>query len=252
MSEKLVLIRHGESLWNKENKFTGWVDVDLSPNGVEEAKRAAGVLKEFHYNFDLCYTSVLKRSIRTAWVILSELDRMWIPTVPEWRLNERHYGSLQGLNKVELAQKYGAEQIFQWRRSFDVLPPSLPLDHVDHPTKDPRYSSIDPRLLPSSEALKQTLERVLPFWQNTLFPMVKAGKRLLVVAHGNSLRALIMHLEHLSIEEVSELNIPTASPLVYEWNSDFDRPNRYYLENSEDIKERANAVASQAVSNRNE
>lgn len=243
---KLVLVRHGESLWNKANKFTGWVDVDLSENGVEEAKKAAQLLKENNYEFDIAYTSVLKRAIRTLWILLENLDMAWLPVTKSWRLNERHYGALQGLNKKETAEKYGDEQVHIWRRSFDV-PPS-PLDESDplHPKQDPRYKNITDVDLPSTEALKQCQQRVLPLWNNEIAPLIKEGKKILIVAHGNSLRSLIKHLDNISDDKISQVNVPTGIPLVYELNEDLKPIKSYYLGDEEEAQKKAEAVKNQS------
>jgi 2,3-bisphosphoglycerate-dependent phosphoglycerate mutase len=240
---KLVLLRHGESSWNKENRFTGWTDVDLSDKGREEAMEAGQVLKREGFLFDLAYTSVLKRAIRTLWLALDELDLMWIPVENSWRLNERHYGALQGLNKAETAEKYGEEQVHIWRRSYDVLPPLLEEGDERHPALDPRYSGIPS--LPRGEALKQTVERMLPYWRETIAPQVRAGKKVLIAAHGNSLRALVQHLDKLSEAEIMELNIPTGMPLVYELDEGLKPLRRYYLGDPEKVKAATDAVAKQ-------
>lgn len=227
---KLVLVRHGESEWNKANLFTGWVDVDLSEQGVEEAKRAGRRLKAAGLSFDIAYTSVLKRAIKTLHYALEELDQLWIEEHKSWRLNERHYGGLSGLDKKETAEKYGAEQVHIWRRSYDELPPLLDRDSPYHPANDPRYKDLDPRSLPSGENLKVTLERVIPFWQDRIAPQLRDGRTVLVAAHGNSLRALVKYLESISDEEIMNLNIPTGVPLVYELSDDLAVENKYYLE----------------------
>ena len=213
---KLVLLRHGQSTWNLENRFTGWTDVDLTEQGREEARSAGRILREQGYTFDIAYTSVLRRAIKTLWIVLEEMELEWIPVVRAWQLNERHYGALQGLNKAETAKEYGEEQVKLWRRSYDVPPPALNLDDERHPRFDRRYAGLKPEELPATESLKITLDRVLPFWHNVLAPDIKAGKRLLVVAHGNSLRSIVMHLDKLSEAEVLELNIPNGVPIVYE------------------------------------
>ena len=242
---KLVLVRHGESLWNKENRFTGWRDVDLSDKGLKEAEEAGKLLRKEQYLFDIAYTSVLKRAIRTLWIILSELDQMWVPVIRNWRLNERHYGALTGLNKSETAKQYGEDQVFTWRRSYDIPPPPLDNDDKKHPRFDPKYKDIPPKELPASEALKQTKERVLPLWNNEIAPLIKSGKKVLVVAHGNSLRALIKHLDNISDDEISELNIPTGIPLVYELNQNLMPITHYYLGDADVAKKAAEAVAKQ-------
>lgn len=240
---KIVLLRHGESSWNKENRFTGWTDVDLSEKGMQEAKEAGRTLKREGFDFDIAFTSVLKRAIRTLWISLDELDRMWIPVEKSWRLNERHYGALQGLNKAETSAKYGEQQVHIWRRSYDVLPPLLEESDERYPGKDPRYASVRPA--PRGEALKQTVERMLPYWQGTIAPAVKAGKRVLIAAHGNSLRALVKHLDSMNEAEIMELNIPTGVPLVYELDENLQPIRHYYLGDQEKIKAAAEAVAKQ-------
>ena len=246
MSIKLVLLRHGESEWNLANRFTGWTDVDLSKKGLAEAKRAGEILREGGYTFDVAYTSVLKRAIRTLWIALDELDLMWIPVYRSWRLNERHYGALQGLNKKETAEEYGQEQVHQWRRSYAVRPPALDRDDKRHPRFDPRYAQLKPEELPASECLKDTLERVLPYWHGTIVPDLKAGKRILIAAHGNSLRALVKYLDDVSEEEITGLNIPTGFPLVYELDDDLQAVKHYYLGDAEEIERATNSVAKQA------
>jgi len=242
---KLVLIRHGESEWNKENRFTGWKDVDLSEKGREEARAAGRLLKAEGFTFDESYTSVLKRAIRTLWIILDEMDLMWIPETKSWLLNERHYGALQGLNKTEMAAQYGEEQVLKWRRSFDIPPD--PMEETDERWhgKDPRYCTIEPGKFPKVECLKDTVARVVPYFETEIAPKVKAGKRLIVAAHGNSLRALVKHLDHISDEEITGLNIPTGIPLVYELDQNLNRLNSYYLGDQEAIKAAQEAVANQ-------
>jgi 2,3-bisphosphoglycerate-dependent phosphoglycerate mutase len=230
---KLVLVRHGESLWNLENRFTGWTDVDLTENGVAEAKRGAKALLDAGHGFDLCYTSVLKRAIRTLWIILDEMDLMWLPVERSWRLNERHYGALQGLNKAETAQKHSDEQVFIWRRSFDVPPPSLTPDDPRFPGGDLRYAGLEPGQVPLTECLRDTVARVMPYWHETVAPQIKAGKRVLISAHGNSLRALVKYLDDISDQDIPQLNIPTGVPLVYELDDDLKPIRSYYL-NGED------------------
>ncbi|HHE51624.1 MAG TPA: 2,3-diphosphoglycerate-dependent phosphoglycerate mutase [Candidatus Acetothermia bacterium] len=246
MSIKLMLLRHGESEWNLANRFTGWTDVDLSKKGLDEAKRAGEILREGGYAFDVAYTSVLKRAIRTLWIALDELDLMWIPVYRSWRLNERHYGALQGLNKKETAEEYGQEQVHQWRRSYAVRPPALDRDDERHPRFDPRYAQLKPEDLPASECLKDTLERVLPYWHETIVPDLKAGKRVLIAAHGNSLRALVKYLDDVSEEEITRLNIPTGFPLVYELDDNLQAIKHYYLGDAEEIEKATNSVAKQA------
>ncbi len=242
---KLVLIRHGESQWNKENRFTGWKDVDLSEKGREEAKAAGELLKAEGYVFDEAYTSVLKRAIRTLWIILDEMDLMWIPETKSWLLNERHYGALQGLNKAETAAQYGEEQVLIWRRSYDVLPTLL--DETDERWlgKDPRYSSIKPEMFPRAESLKETVERVVPYYQTEIAPKIQAGKRILIAAHGNSLRALVKYLDTISDEDILSRNIPTGIPLVYEMDENLKPTKSYYLGDEEAIRAAQEAVAKQ-------
>lgn len=242
---KLVLLRHGQSTWNLENRFTGWTDVDLTEQGREEARAAGRILREQGYTFDIAYTSVLRRAIKTLWIVLEEMELEWIPVVRAWQLNERHYGALQGLNKAEMAVKFGEEQVKLWRRSYDVPPPALSLDDERHPRFDRRYADLTPDQLPATESLKITLERVLPYWHNTLTPMIKSGKRVLIVAHGNSLRALVKHLDNISDQEIPELNIPTGIPLVYELDGDLRPVHREYLGDEEAVRKAAEAVAAQ-------
>ncbi len=227
---RLVLLRHGQSLWNLENRFTGWMDVDLSPKGIEEARRAGRRLKQKGFVFDQAYTSVLKRAIRTLWLVLDEMDLMWLPVHRSWRLNERHYGALQGLNKAETALRHGADQVKLWRRSFDIPPPLLDQDDARHPRRDPRYAGLDPQALPAGESLKQTLERVLPLWHEAIEPDIRAGQRLIIAAHGNSLRAIVKHLENISDQDIPGLEIPTGRPLVYELDQDLAVENKHYLD----------------------
>jgi 2,3-bisphosphoglycerate-dependent phosphoglycerate mutase len=243
--KKLVLIRHGESTWNKENRFTGWTDVDLSEKGLQEAHDGGRLLKEGGYVFDVAYTSVLKRAIRTLWVVLDELDQMWIPVHNTWRLNERHYGALQGLNKAETAAKHGMEQTNLWRRSYDVPPPALTPDDPRHPSRDPRYASLAPEELPLTECLKDTVNRFLPAWHQTIAPAVRSGQRVLIAAHGNSLRALVKFLDKIPDADIVGLNIPTGIPLVYELTDDLAPIRSYYLGDPEAVKKAAEAVAAQ-------
>jgi 2,3-bisphosphoglycerate-dependent phosphoglycerate mutase len=224
---KLVLIRHGESVWNKANLFTGWTDVDLSENGVAEARDAGQRLQAAGFDFDLCFTSVLKRAIRTLHIALAEMDRLWLPVEKSWRLNERHYGALQGLNKAQTAEKYGAEQVHVWRRSYATPPPALAEDDERHPRSDPRYRDLDPATLPLTECLRDTVERVLPYWHEHVAPRIKDGKRVVIAAHGNSLRGLIKYLDGVSDDAIPKLEIPTGRPLVYELDDDL-RPERHH------------------------
>lgn len=242
---KLVLIRHGESEWNKENRFTGWKDVDLSEKGREEAKAAAKLLKDEGFVFDEAYTSVLKRAIRTLWIILDEMDLMWIPETKSWLLNERHYGGLQGLNKAETAAQYGEEQVLVWRRSYDILPTLLEESDERWLGSDPRYSGIKPEMFPRAEALKQTVERVVPYYQSEIAPKIASGKRLLIAAHGNSLRALVKYLDTISDEDIINRNIPTGIPLVYELDENLKPKKSYFLGDQDAIKAAQEAVANQ-------
>jgi 2,3-bisphosphoglycerate-dependent phosphoglycerate mutase len=243
--KKLVLMRHGESTWNLENRFTGWKDVDLTEKGVDEARRAGRLLREEGVDFDFAYTSLLTRAIRTLWLAQEEMDRRWIPVVKHWRLNERHYGALQGLNKAETATKFGDEQVLVWRRSYDIPPPALTRDDEHNPALDPRYSSLLAEELPLTECLKDTVERVVPYWQMEIAPRVRAGSRVIVAAHGNSLRALIKHLDHVTDEAIVGLNIPTAVPLVYELTDDLKPIRNYYLGDQGEIAKAQAAVANQ-------
>lgn len=243
---KLVLLRHGESLWNQENRFTGWVDIDLSEKGYQEAKEAGQTLLDLGLKFDWTYTSVLTRAIRTHWIALDTMQQLWLPVSRDWRLNERHYGALQGLNKNETAQKHGEEQVKIWRRSFDTPPPALLPEDPQHPTHDPRYNQVNPQLLPSGESLKMTIERLIPFWSQELEPRLKMNQTLLIVAHGNSLRAIIQMLEHLKPEALLELNVPTAIPLMYELeSSELKIIQKKYLGNPQVIAQRLAQVANQ-------
>jgi len=242
---KLVLLRHGESDWNKENRFTGWTDVDLSDKGRQEAHEAGVVLKAGGYTFDVAYTSVLKRAIRTLWMTLDELDLMWIPVHRSWRLNERHYGALQGLNKSETAAKFGEDQVKIWRRSYDIPPPALTPDDERYPGPDPRYKDLTAQELPLTECLKDTVHRFLPYWHETIAPAVREGRRVLIAAHGNSLRALVKYLDDVSEEAIVGLNIPTGMPLVYELGDDLKPLRSYYLGDPEKVKAAMEAVAAQ-------
>ena len=239
---KLVLLRHGESAWNKENRFTGWTDVDLSPVGIEEARNAGRLLKSSGHEFDIAYTSVLKRAIRTLWIALDELDRLWLPVEKSWRLNERHYGDLQGLNKAEMAAKFGEEKVLVWRRSYDTPPPELSPGDPRYESKDPRYAGID---VPRTECLKDTVARVLPYWNSTIAPAIRSKKRVLIAAHGNSLRALVKHLDNMGDKDIVSLNIPTGVPLVYELDSSLKPVKHYYLGDQDEIAKRIAAVSAQ-------
>ena len=242
---KLVLLRHGESLWNRENRFTGWTDVDLTDHGREEARRAGRLLKESGYIFDVAYTSVLKRAVKTLWLALEEMDLMWIPIHNSWRLNERHYGALQGLNKAETAQKFGEEQVLAWRRSYDTPPPALATDDPRHPGGDPRYATLSSAELPRTECLKDTVARFLPYWHETIAPAVRSGRRVIIAAHGNSIRALVKYLDDVSDADIVGLNIPTAIPLVYELDDTLRPLRHYYLGDPSMIEAAVQAVASQ-------
>jgi 2,3-bisphosphoglycerate-dependent phosphoglycerate mutase len=241
----VVLLRHGESAWNKENRFTGWTDVDLTDKGVAEAKKAGELMREAGYVFDLAHTSVLRRAIRTLWLALEQLDLMWIPVTHSWRLNERHYGALQGLNKAETAAKFGDEQVLAWRRSYDVPPPALAQDDARYPGSDPRYRGLAPNQIPYTECLKDTVARVLPYWNQSIAPEIRAGKRVLVTAHGNSLRALVKYLDKVSDQDIVGLNIPTGVPLVYELDDVLKPIRHYYLGDQAEVEQAMQAVASQ-------
>jgi 2,3-bisphosphoglycerate-dependent phosphoglycerate mutase len=242
---KLVLLRHGESLWNKENRFSGWTDTDLSEKGIAEAKKAGQVLKGQGYTFDVAFTSVLKRAIRTLWLVMDEMDLMWIPVYKSWRLNERYYGALQGFNKSDTAAKYGEEQVMIWRRSYDVRPPSVEKTDERYPGHDPKYRDLNEKDLPLTESLKDTSNRTLPYWHETIVPSIKAGNRVIISAHGNSLRALVKYLDNISDEDILTLNIPTGIPLVYELDDDMRRLKSSYLGDPEEVKRAMGAVASQ-------
>jgi 2,3-bisphosphoglycerate-dependent phosphoglycerate mutase len=242
---KVVLLRHGESTWNKENRFTGWTDVDLSEKGIEEAENAGKRLRNDGYTFDIAYTSVLKRAIRTLWITLDALDLMWIPVEKSWRLNERHYGALQGLNKSETAQKFGDDQVKIWRRSYDIQPPALELTDNRFPGFEARYKNLSKAELPLTECLKDTVNRFLPYWKETIAPDVKSGKKVIIAAHGNSLRALVKYLDNISDNDIVGLNIPTGIPLVYELDDQLKAIKNYYLADQEEIEKAAQAVANQ-------
>jgi 2,3-bisphosphoglycerate-dependent phosphoglycerate mutase len=242
---KLILLRHGESTWNQENRFTGWTDVDLAEKGVTEAHEAGRLLRQEGFVFDVAFTSVLKRAIRTCWIALDELDLLWIPVTKNWRLNERHYGALQGLNKAETAAKHGDAQTKIWRRSYDTPPPSLALDDPRHPAHDPRYAALSSSEQPATESLKDTVARFVPYWQGTIAPAVQAGQRVLITAHGNSLRALVKYLDGISDQDIIELNIPTGIPLVYELDASLRPIRHYYLGDADAAKKAAEAVARQ-------
>lgn len=242
---KIVLIRHGESIWNKENRFTGWTDVPLSEKGVAEATAAGSLLKKEGFSFDKAYTSVLKRAIKTLWCVLEETDQMWVPVERSWRLNERHYGALQGLNKAETAAQYGEQQVKIWRRSYDVRPPALEASDGRWPGRDPRYASLEPEQLPLTECLADTVARVVPYWERVIAPDIRAGRKLIIAAHGNSLRALVKYLDNVSEEAIVELNIPTGIPLVYELDGELKPAKSYYLGDEAAIAEAQAAVAAQ-------
>jgi 2,3-bisphosphoglycerate-dependent phosphoglycerate mutase len=244
---RLVLLRHGESHWNRENRFTGWTDVDLSDQGRLEAKRAGQLMADEKFEFDTAHTSVLKRAIHTLWIALDELDLPWIPVQRSWRLNERHYGALQGLNKAETAAKHGEAQVKIWRRSYDIAPPPLELSDPRHPSRDRRYAGLAPSALPRTESLKDTVERFLPYWHEAIAPQIAAGQKVLIVAHGNSLRALVKYLDHLSDDEIVELNIPTGVPLVYLLNDELKPLQKFYLGDPDAVRQAQAAVASQGT-----
>ncbi len=243
--KRLVLLRHGESTWNKENRFTGWTDVGLSEKGVKEAVEAGRILRREAYMFDVAFTSVLKRAIKTLWLALEEMDLLWIPIHNSWRMNERHYGALQGLNKLEMVERYGAEQVHLWRRGYDIRPPALSPDDERSPRRDPRYAPLKEEEIPLTESLKDTVERVLPVWHETIAPVVRAGKRVIIASHGNSLRALVKYLDRIPDEEIAGLNIPTGIPLVYELNEDLTPVRSYYLGDPEAVAKATRAVAEQ-------
>jgi 2,3-bisphosphoglycerate-dependent phosphoglycerate mutase len=242
---KVVLLRHGESIWNKENLFTGWTDVGLSEKGIQEATEGGRLLKKEGFTFDVAFTSVLKRAIKTLWLALEQMDQMWIPVYNTWRLNERHYGALQGMNKAQTTEKYGEAQVKIWRRSYDVPPPSLTADDDRFPGKDPRYADLKSSELPLTECLKDTIARALPYWHETIAPVVKSGKRVIIAAHGNSLRGLVKYLDNVSEQEIVGLNIPTGIPLVYELDEDLKPLKHYYLGDPEAVARAAQAVADQ-------
>lgn len=242
---KLVLLRHGESQWNKENRFTGWTDIDLTEKGIEEAKDAGKLLKAEGFTFDVAYTSVLKRAIHTLWNVVDEMDLAWIPVFRSWRLNEKSYGALQGLNKAETAQEYGEEQVLKWRRSYDVRPLALNINDNRHPVNENKYNKIDKELLPATECLKDTVKRFSPYWNRTIKPVIRKKQKVLIVAHGNSLRALVKYLDNLSDDEILKVNIPTGIPLVYDLNENFEVKAKYYLGNEDEINRAMNLVSNQ-------
>ena len=243
----LVLLRHGESGWNKENRFTGWTDIGLTEKGVNEAKEAGREMSEAGYHFDVAFTSVLKRAIKTLWLALEEMDMMWIPVRRSWRLNERHYGDLQGANKLEMVERFGSEQVHVWRRSYDTPPPPLDREDKRNPRNDPRYRSLAPAEVPLTESLKLTVDRVMPYWHDTIAPELSSGRRVLIVSHGNSLRALVKYLDNISDESIVGYNIPTGIPLVYELNDDLTPIRHFYLGDPEAVERAAKAVADQTV-----
>jgi len=243
--KKLVLVRHGESIWNMENRFTGWTDVPLSQKGTEEATQAGLILKKEGYFFDVAYTSVLKRAIKTLWIILEEMDLMWVPIYNSWRINERHYGALQGLNKAEMAEQHGMEQVLLWRRSYDTRPPALTPDDPRYNGKDPMYAGLKSDEIPLTECLKDTVERFIPFWQNTIAPAISEGRHVIICAHGNSLRALVKYLDNIPDNEITALNIPTGIPLVYELTDDLVPIRSYYLGDQEAVKSATQSVEDQ-------
>jgi 2,3-bisphosphoglycerate-dependent phosphoglycerate mutase len=242
---KLALLRHGESIWNKENRFTGWTDVDLSEKGIQEAKQAGKVLKKEGYSFDVAFTSVLKRAIRTLWIVQDEMNLMWIPVNISWRLNERCYGALQGLNKAEMAAKYGEEQVLRWRRSYDIRPPALEKTDERFPGNDPRYKGLDNKDIPLTECLKDTVERFLPYWHEVIVPLIRSGKRVILSAHGNSIRALVKYVDDISDVDIVGLNIPTGIPLIYELDESLKPIKNYYLGHPDEIKRATETIARQ-------
>ncbi|HLG24802.1 MAG TPA: 2,3-diphosphoglycerate-dependent phosphoglycerate mutase [Candidatus Nanoarchaeia archaeon] len=242
---KLVLLRHGESVWNKENRFTGWTEVDLSELGVEEAKKAGQVLKKEGFDFDIVFTSMHNRQIKTTWIVLEEMNLMWIPVIKSWRLNERHYGALQGLNKSEMAAKFGEGQVKIWRRSYDIKPPLLKKNDSRYPGKDPRYKELDERDIPLAECLKDTVERFVPYWKKEIVPVLKSGKKVLISAHGNSLRALVKYLDNVPDKEIVELNIPTGIPLVYELDKNLKPIKHYFLGDPKEIAAKIDKIKAQ-------
>jgi len=247
---EMILLRHGESVWNKENRFTGWTDVDLSSKGIEEVKKAAELLKNDDITFDVAFTSVLKRGIRTLWIVLDEMDLMWIPVYRSWRLNERHYGALQGLNKTEVAAKYGEEQVLKWRRSYDVRPPALEKTDPRYPGNDPKYRDLDQKDIPLTESLKDTVMRFMPYWHEVISPILKTGKIILIAAHGNSLRALVKHLDGISDKEIPQLNIPTGIPLLYNLDKNLKPLRSRYLGDPEEVRKAIEKVKDQVKSDR--
>ncbi len=244
--KQLVLLRHGESVWNKANRFTGWTDVDLSEKGVEEAREAGRTLKEKGFTFDMAFTSYQRRAIKTLWLALEEMDQMWIPVHNSWRLNEKHYGILQGLNKAEMAEKYGEQQVLKWRRSFDIPPDPIPENDERHPGNDPRYKNLNPKDIPATESLKDTIDRMIPYWEGSIKPALKSHNQILVAAHGNSLRAVVKYLKKMSNEEIISFNIPTGIPYVFEFDDELNLLKDEFLGDPETIKKLMEAVANQA------
>jgi len=247
---EMILLRHGESVWNKENRFTGWTDVDLSSKGIEEVKKAVELLKNDGITFDVAFTSVLKRGVRTLWIVLDEMDLMWVPVYRSWRLNERHYGALQGLNKAEVAARYGEEQVLKWRRSYDVRPPALEKTDPRYPGNDPKYKDLDPKDIPLTESLKDTVIRFMPYWHEVISPILKTGKRILIAAHGNSIRALVKHLDGISDEEIVKLNIPTGIPLLYNLDENLKPLRSRYLGDPKEVQKAVQLVKNQVKSDR--
>ncbi len=242
---RVVLLRHGESTWNEAGLFSGWTDIDLTEKGIEEAKKSGQVLKEEGYSFDIAFTSVLKRAIRTLWIVLDEMDLMWIPVHRSWKLNERHYGALQGLNKAETAEKHGEKQVLIWRRSYDIRPPALEKNDERYPGNEPKYLGLDESDIPLTECLKDTVARVLPYWHDVIVPVIKSGKKVLISAHGNSLRALVKYFDDVPNEEILKLNIPTGIPLIYEFDDNLNPINHYYIGNPEEVQKAIKKVADQ-------
>ena len=249
-SRRIVLLRHGESLWNKENLFSGWTDIDLSEHGMEEVREGGRILKEHGFSFDVAFTSVLKRAIRTLWIVLDEMDLMWIPVYRDWRINERHYGALQGLNKAETSRQYGEKQVLLWRRSYNVQPPKLKKEDPRHPSYDPKYKLLSPEQLPSTESLKDTVDRFIPCWIENIAPLVKSGKSVLIAGHGNTIRALVKYLDNVSDDEIAGINIPTGIPLVYDLDEELHPIRHFYLGDEAKIQSAMNVVANQASINK--
>jgi 2,3-bisphosphoglycerate-dependent phosphoglycerate mutase len=247
---KIVFLRHGESIWNKENRFTGWTDIDLSDEGIREAQEASGDLKKANITFDIAFTSVLKRAIRTLWIVLDEMDLMWIPVFTSWRLNERHYGALQGMNKSEMTAKYGEEQVFVWRRSYDIRPPAITIDDPNYPKSDPKYNDISLNDIPTAECLRDTYERCIPFWFSDIAPLIKKNRKVVISAHGNSIRAIVKYLDGISDDDINNLNIPTGVPLIYELDNVLKPIKHYYLGDQKKIQEKIEKVKNQGKANK--